>query len=135
MPVTDTAVASTGPKGVNVLVAEDNDSNYMLVETMLVDQNLARACNGQEAVDMAKTKKFAIIFMDIRMPKMDGLEATRQIRKFDDKIPIVALTANSFDSDREAALEAGCSAYLAKPVRQKDLLSVMAKLLQGKAGA
>ena len=67
--------------------------------------------------------------MDIRMPEMDGLEATRQIRKFDAEIPIVALTANSFDSDRDAALEAGCTAYLAKPVRQKDLTSLLAKLI------
>lgn len=126
---------ATAQQGVNILVVEDNDSNYFLVETMLSEHSLERARNGQEAVDMAKQNKYDIIFMDVRMPVMDGLEATRQIRKFDDKIPIVALTANSFDSDREAALEAGCSAYLAKPVRQKDLLSVMAKLLQGKAGA
>lgn len=128
-------VEAVGRRCADILVVEDNDSNYFLVETMLSDHNLERARNGKEAVEMAKSRKFAIILMDVRMPVMDGLEATRQIRKFDDKIPIVALTANSFDSDREAAIEAGCSAYLAKPVRQKDLLSVMAKLLQGKAGA
>ncbi|MBR4619901.1 MAG: response regulator [Salinivirgaceae bacterium] len=117
----------TAQQGVSILVVEDNDSNYFLVETMLSEHSLERARNGQEAVDMAQQKKYDIIFMDVRMPVMDGLEATRQIRKFDAEIPIVALTANSFDSDRDAALEAGCTAYLAKPVRQKDLTNLLAK--------
>ena len=116
-----------GLKSVNILVAEDNDSNYILVETMLAGHALERARNGREAVAKAQSKRYAVILMDIRMPEMDGLEATRQIRKFDAEIPIVALTANSFDSDRDAALEAGCTAYLAKPVRQKDLTNLLAK--------
>lgn len=127
---TDNVVA-VGRRCADILVVEDNDSNYFLVETMLQDQNLERARNGKEAVEMAKKHKYAIIFMDVRMPVMDGLEATRNIRKFDDKTPIVALTANSFDSDREAALEAGCTAYLAKPVRQKDLTNLLLKLTNG----
>ena len=124
-------VVAVGRRCADILVVEDNDSNYFLVETMLSDQNLERARNGKEAVEMAKKHKYAIIFMDVRMPVMDGLEATRNIRKFDDKTPIVALTANSFDSDREAALEAGCTAYLAKPVRQKDLTGLLTKLING----
>ena len=127
---TDNVVA-VGRRCADILVVEDNDSNYFLVETMLQDQNLERARNGKEAVEMAKKHKYAIIFMDVRMPVMDGLEATRNIREFDDKTPIVALTANSFDSDREAALEAGCTAYLAKPVRQKDLTNLLLKLTNG----
>lgn len=127
---TDNVVA-VGRRCADILVVEDNDSNYFLVETMLQDQNLERARNGKEAVEMAKKHKYAIIFMDVRMPVMDGLEATREIRKFDDKTPIVALTANSFDSDRDAALEAGCTAYLAKPVRQKDLTNLLSKLING----
>ncbi|MBO7476370.1 MAG: response regulator [Salinivirgaceae bacterium] len=126
---TDLATSAAGLKDVNILVAEDNDSNYILVETMLAGHVLERARNGREALDMAKSKRYAVILMDIRMPEMDGLEATREIRKFDDKTPIVALTANSFDSDRDAALEAGCTAYLAKPVRQKDLTSLLVKLV------
>ncbi len=127
--VTDVAQSASGMSGARVLVAEDNDSNYFLVETMLAGHSLERARNGKEVVEKAKLKKYAIIFMDIKMPEMDGLEATRQIRKFDAEIPIVALTANSFDSDRDAALEAGCTAYLAKPVRQKDLTSLLVKLV------
>lgn len=120
----------TGMNDVNILVAEDNDSNYFLVETMLSNHNLARARNGVEAVRLAQSKIYNVILMDIRMPEMDGLEATRNIRKFDTETPIVALTANSFDSDREAALEAGCTAYLAKPVRQKDLTALLTKLIK-----
>ena len=130
VPDTEVTTSADGITDINILVAEDNDSNYMLVETMLVDHHLERAYNGKEAVDMAKSKKYSIILMDIRMPVMDGLEATRTIRKFDDKTPIVALTANSFDSDREAALDAGCTAYLAKPVRHKELNDVIAKCLR-----
>ena len=128
-PVIDAAVPAVGLKGIRILVAEDNDSNYFLVETMLASQILERARNGREAVTMARSGKYAVILMDVRMPEMDGLEATRTIRKFDTQTPIVALTANSFDSDREAALDAGCTAYLAKPVRQKDLNDVIAKCL------
>ncbi len=124
------AASESGLKDVNILVAEDNDSNYFLVETMLSNHNLARARNGIEAVKLAQSKIYNVILMDIRMPEMDGLEATRNIRKFDTKTPIVALTANSFDSDREAALEAGCTAYLAKPVRQKDLTALLTKLIK-----
>ena len=130
VPDTEVTTSADGITDINILVAEDNDSNYMLVETMLVDHHLERAYNGKEAVDMAKSKKYSIRLMDIRMPVMDGLEATRTIRKFDDKTPIVALTANSFDSDREAALDAGCTAYLAKPVRHKELNDVIAKCLR-----
>jgi len=124
-PVADTVLPTVGLEGLRILVAEDNDSNYFLVETMLASHILERARNGREAVAMAHSGKYAVILMDVRMPEMDGLEATRNIRKFDSKTPIVALTANSFDSDREAALEAGCTAYLAKPVRQKDLTNVI----------
>ena len=130
-PVTHNSSPATGTKNVNILVAEDNDSNYILVETMLANHNLARARNGKDAVKLAQSKIYDVILMDVRMPEMDGLEATRNIRKFDDKTPIVALTANSFDSDREAALEAGCTAYLAKPVRQKDLTNLLSKLING----
>ncbi len=62
--------------------------------------------------------------MDLKMPVMGGLEATRKIREFDTEIPIVALTANAFDSDRARAMEAGCNAFLTKPVKKKQLLEL-----------
>lgn len=128
MTTTETPTAKL--KSTRFLVAEDNDSNYILVESMLAGHILERARNGREAVAMAQSMRYAAILMDIRMPEMDGLEASRNIRKFDTETPIVALTANSFDSDREAALEAGCSAYLAKPIRQKDLTELLTKLIK-----
>lgn len=119
----------TNDRKISVLVAEDNDSNYQLVEALLPNMNLRRAVNGKIAVEMAQMKKYDIILMDVRMPVMEGLEATQKIREFDQKTPILALTANSFDSDQEAAMKAGCSGYLAKPIRKKDLYDAINKVL------
>lgn len=105
----------------NILVAEDNDSNYMLVNAMLKGCNLTRALNGYEAVSLAKQFKYDIILMDMKMPKMGGLEATQKIREFDTETVIIAVTANAFDSDRDQALKAGCNAFVTKPLKRKDL--------------
>ncbi|WP_455585857.1 PAS domain-containing protein [Bacteroides sp.] len=119
-----TTLDETDEKDIRVLVAEDNDSNYSLVWHMLKDYNLTRAVNGIEAVEKVRNEKFDIVLMDLKMPIMGGLEATRKIREFNKEIPIVALTANAFDSDRTNALEAGCNAFLAKPVKKKQLLDL-----------
>jgi len=105
-----------------ILVAEDNDSNYALLLHMLKDYDLMRAENGVEAVDAVRNGNFDFVLMDLKMPIMGGLEATRKIREFDTEIPIIALTANAFDSDRVSAMEAGCNAFLTKPVKKKQLL-------------
>lgn len=107
----------------NILVAEDNDSNYMLVKAILKYNNLTRAKNGEEAVAFAKQYKYDAILMDMKMPIMGGLEATRRIREFDKETIIVALTANAFDSDKEEALKAGCDAFVAKPLKRAELES------------
>ena len=100
-----------------ILIAEDNDSNYILMSYILKKYfEYERAKNGQEAVEKAKANQYDAILMDIKMPIMDGLEATKAIREFNSEVPIVALTANAFDSDRQAAMEAGCNDFLAKPV-------------------
>lgn len=109
---------------VNILVAEDNDSNYMLVKALLKGYNLTRAVNGSEAVDKVSAGNFDLILMDIRMPVMDGLEATRSIRQFNTSIPIVAVTANAFESDRKEALDAGCNAFIAKPIDRQKLAEI-----------
>lgn len=113
-----------------ILAAEDNDSNFTLLEALLPDHNIMRAKNGIEVVDMVKRNKYDVILMDIKMPHKDGLEATREIRTFDQQIPIIALTANSFDSDREAAMSAGCSAYLAKPYNASELCDLINKVIK-----
>lgn len=109
-----------------ILVAEDNDSNYMLVRHILKEYDLVRAMNGAEAVENVRNGNFDFVLMDLKMPVMGGLEATRKIREFDSDIPIVALTANAFDSDRTGAIDAGCNAFLAKPVKKQQLLELFA---------
>ena len=112
-------------KALNILVAEDNNSNYLLVEAILKNHNLTRAKNGAEAVEFATNIKYDVILMDIRMPVMDGLEATNRIRCFDKLTPIIAVTANAFDSDQVYAKEAGCNAFVSKPLKKKKLEEVL----------
>lgn len=110
-----------------VLVAEDNDSNWTLM-TYVLKRNYepARALNGEEAVKMALTGEYALVVMDLKMPVMDGLEATRQIKKAMPDLPIIALTANAFDSDRQDAFEAGCDNFISKPVSADVCLKMIA---------
>jgi len=107
-----------------ILIAEDNDSNYLLVRHILKDYNLTRALDGADAVWKARNESFDLILMDMKMPVMGGLEATRRIREFNAKVPIIALTANAFDSDKSSAIEAGCNAFLAKPLSKRQLLEI-----------
>ena len=113
-----------------ILIAEDNDSNYILMNYILKRHyEFFRARNGQEAVDLALSEKPDLILMDLKMPVMDGLEATRQIKAEMPDLPIVALTANAFDSDRQAALEAGCDDFLSKPVNAEKCIQTIAKFV------
>ena len=98
------ADSSVKIKDLNILIAEDNDSNYLLIKKLLKDNQLTRAITGVEAIEKIKAQTFDIVFMDMRMPVMNGLEATSLIREFNQTTPIIALTANAFDSDRENAL-------------------------------
>lgn len=113
-----------------ILVAEDNDSNYMLM-TYILKKNYEffRANNGQEAVEKVRSEHPDLVLMDMKMPVMDGLEATRQIRADFPDLPIIALTANAFDTDRANALEAGCNDFVSKPVNAALCLEVIAKHL------
>ena len=108
-----------------ILVAEDNDSNFLLVRNILKDYDLLRVTNGVEAVEEIRNGKFDFVLMDLKMPVMDGLVATRKIREFNSDIPIVALTANAFDADRASAMDAGCNAFLPKPVKRKQLFELL----------
>jgi CheY-like chemotaxis protein len=113
-----------------ILIAEDNDSNWMLM-TYVVKKHYepTRACNGEEAVKMALTGEYALVIMDLKMPVLDGLEATRQIKSSMPDLPVIALTANAFDSDRQAALEAGCDNFLSKPVSAENCLKMIAEYI------
>ena len=111
-----------------ILIAEDSASNYLLVSAMLQkDYQLLHAKNGEEAIKMARNKEIGMILMDVKMPRIDGITATAEIRKFNPSIPIIALTAHAFASDRTHALEAGCNDYLVKPIKKQNLIETLKK--------
>ena len=109
-----------------ILVAEDEDSNYELVRIVLAKRyRLLRACNGIEAVTYCDEEHPALVLMDVRMPDMSGLDATRIIKEVNPDIPIVALSAYAFDDNIREAREAGCDEFMAKPFRVEDLLDTV----------
>ncbi len=113
-----------------ILVAEDNDSNFILMSYILKKHyQFDRAKNGKEAVEFVESGNYDLILMDIKMPIMDGLEATKAIKANHPDLPIIALTANAFDSDRVLALEAGCNDFLSKPVSGESCLAAIKKCL------
>ena len=120
-----TSESEGSDRKLRILVAEDNDSNFLLVRSILKDYDLLRVTNGVEAVEEIRNGKFDFVLMDLKMPVMDGLVATRKIREFNSDIPIVALTANAFDADRASAMDAGCNAFLPKPVKRKQLFELL----------
>ncbi len=113
-----------------ILIAEDNDSNYILMTYILKKYyQFDRARNGQEAVEKTNSEPYDLILMDIKMPVMDGLEATKKIKESHPDLPIIALTANAFDSDRQIAFDAGCNEFLSKPISSEVCLKTIAKVL------
>ena len=113
-----------------ILIAEDNDSNYILMTYILKKSyQFLRAKNGQEAVEMADKGGIDLILMDIKMPVMDGVEATTKIKERHTDLPIVALTANAFESDRQTMMEAGCNEFLSKPVNSEKCLATIKGLI------
>jgi CheY-like chemotaxis protein len=114
-----------------ILVAEDNDNNYLLFKSILQnDYQLYHAKDGVEAVEMFQLHQPDLILMDINMPRMDGNEATREIRKISDTIPIVAVTAYAFASDKERIMENGFNEYVSKPINVKRLREVVKNMLE-----
>lgn len=114
-----------------ILVAEDEDSNFELVRIVLAKRyRLMRAHNGIEAVTLCEDEHPDLILMDIRMPDMNGLDATRIIKEVNHEIPIVALSAYAFDENIREAKAAGCDEFLAKPFRVEDLLDTVGKYVQ-----
>lgn len=113
-----------------ILIAEDNDSNYILMSYLLKKHyEISRAVNGRDAVEKVEAGTYDLVLMDIKMPEMDGLEATSIIKSKYPNLPVIALTANAFSSDREKAFEAGCSDFLSKPVNSDVCLETIAKFI------
>ena len=113
-----------------ILVAEDTDSNFDLLEAILgKDHRLIRAHDGMEAVTMFDEVKPDLILMDIKMPNLDGLEATKIIRELSATVPIIAQSAFAYEQDRKAAEEAGCNDFIAKPIADDKLKAMIHKWL------
>ena len=119
------------PSRRRILVAEDNPSNYKLVEVLLRDYDLVHAVNGAEAVELFKAQGADLVLMDINMPVMDGYEALRLIRELSVDVPVIALTAYAFETDRRRMFEAGFNECLAKPLRVDELRNRVAQMLEG----
>lgn len=114
-----------------ILVAEDNASNYKLFESILkYDYHLVHAWDGMEAVEMFREHNPQIVLMDINMPVMDGYEATREIRKYSAKIPIIAVTAFAYASDEQKVMESGFDGYMPKPINAKLLKAQLVDIMQ-----
>ncbi len=114
-----------------ILVAEDENSNYKYLEMVLnkTKVNILWAKDGLEAIQMTKEHEPDLILMDIKMPNLDGLEATREIKKTHPEIPIIAQTAFAMENDERLSLEAGCNSYLSKPIKANKLLAVLSTFL------
>ena len=113
-----------------ILVAEDEDSNYELVKIVLQKRyRLLRAHNGIEAVTINEDEKPDLILMDIRMPEMNGLDATRIIKEIDHNTPVIALSAYAFEENIREAKAAGCDEFMAKPFRVENLIEVVRRYI------
>jgi CheY-like chemotaxis protein len=117
---------SNADTSLRILLAEDNAVNQMVMQRMLGKRGHAvtLAPTGLAAVEALRTQTFDLVFMDVQMPEMDGLDATREIRRTEasgTRMPIIALTAHAMTGDRDRCLEAGMDGYLTKPIQTKAL--------------
>lgn len=118
-------------KNLCALIAEDNESNFKLFESILKqDYTIIHAWNGKEAVELFEKYAPHIVLMDINMPEMNGYEATREIRKLSQEVPIIAVTAYAFASDEDKILNSGFDLYTSKPLNARTLKQQMGDLLK-----
>lgn len=116
-----------------ILIAEDDDANYLLLEKTLekTGAKLMRAETGKDAVNYCKSHtEIDVVLMDIRMPIMDGIEATSQIKNFRNDLPIIVQTAFTMSSEKEKSFKAGCDDYISKPINIKELLATIYKYIE-----
>lgn len=119
-----------------VLIVEDNEINMKLIRTILRSKGylLVEARDGEEALQSIVMERPDLILMDIQLPKIDGLEATRRIRSMEDlkETPIIALTAHAMEGDKEKILDAGCDGYIAKPINTRTFISEIESIIAGR---
>lgn len=127
----DLRATAAGTEKATILIAEDTDSNFDLLNAILGRKyHLVRAKDGMEAVTMYDEVNPNLILMDIKMPNLDGLEATRIIRQLSAEVPIIAQSAYAYEHDRNAAEEAGCNDFISKPIAQEKLKEKIKKWLK-----
>jgi CheY-like chemotaxis protein len=127
---------SSNNKDIKILVAEDDYYNQILIKEMIKSlgyNNVTVVSNGKECIEEINKNNYDICLMDIKMPVMDGYEATRKIRKFNKDVKIIAQTAYALAGDREKALKAGCDDYIAKPIKKDGLLKIIQQLFNLKS--
>lgn len=118
--------------GQKILVVEDNFMSYKLLEAHFSRSNLeiVHATDGLQAMELFKSHPdISLILMDIQLPGMSGLEVTKDIRKINTEVPIIAATANVFEDDKAACLDAGCTDFVTKPINFPVLLELLDKRL------
>ena len=116
-----------------VLVVEDNTISFKLIEAMLtrVNLKLIHADNGEVAINLCRLHpEIDIVLMDMQMPILGGIEATKAITGLRPELPVIATTANAFSEDHAACMEAGCTAYITKPIDFERLFSLMESILK-----
>ena len=116
-----------------ILIAEDEEDNYkvMMVWLHWTGVKYCRVGNGREAVEKAGSESFDLVLMDIKMPEMDGFTATRLIKSKKPSLPVIALTAFAHQDDKRKAMDAGCSAYVAKPYQINQIMKMIDEILKG----
>lgn len=117
-------------KNITILIAEDEESNFLLLKTILKKHcNILHAKTGKELLEIYKDQHADLILMDIKMPEMNGIDALKEIRKFDSKIPVIMQSAYAFENDMEAARQAGSNGFVTKPINIKELKAVLSSFL------
>lgn len=141
MKIAEKEVEEASIQNLRVLLVEDNELNMEIAQYLLEDAGaiVTKAFDGKQAVEIFENNPagtFDVILMDVMMPNMNGIEATKTIRLIDRSdarmIPIIAMTANAFEEDRQATKEAGMNAHLSKPLDGKEVLWAISKFCHGR---
>ncbi len=117
-------------ENIKILIAEDDEDNFFFLKVSLRPHpfEILRARNGKEAVEIIRQDpQISIVLMDLKMPDMDGYEATRSIKQIRPELPVIAVTAYAMTGDEAKTLEAGCDGYLSKPFSRDQILEVMSR--------